>query len=190
MPILQSRILALIDAAGEYESAFESLARIAQDYGEQLIRGEISTRDFSALISQAKQSLTPKLESIRALAKEKEHFRHAASRNAYSAKRLAKRRRGESPEPTATRGQFQKKPPPDADIRQPLPVSIPHAAPAASMIDEITEAQAVIFREESQRVRDRLRSSTYVDEPEVEMIPQDAGDTYAEPLDDEEEDLL
>lgn len=88
MPITQNRMLMLIAATAEYEDAFTNFGQIAIDFIRQAARGEITLGELEGNISRTLHELRPSLEAIRAIAKEKEHFRLSASKNVYAAKRM------------------------------------------------------------------------------------------------------
>lgn len=94
MPISQSRIIALISAAREYEQLFTRLCSGAQALAAEHDSGQIDSamqlRELGDLIN----SLRPTTEAVQAITSEAVHFKLTARRNELNKARQRRRRAG------------------------------------------------------------------------------------------------
>ena len=101
MPILQSRMIALINAALDYQQGFAAMRQTVLTQANAAKRGAISAEDaltnIESYVLAPNAFLQQPVDSARTLAVEEHHFRTHARDNRRAAKRAAERRgRGEA----------------------------------------------------------------------------------------------
>lgn len=106
MPITQARMAALIRAAQESNDARRALIGEFSQILEQVLSTRIDGFVARAMLANALASFAPSEDSIIALAREQEHFKHTSVRNLREREKARARRRGRE---VAPRGEASQK---------------------------------------------------------------------------------
>lgn len=154
MPITQNRILALIDAARDYQQAWRKAVQFFAGQASAIQAG-LTTHEQAwaqlAIIMQSHIALESPITTTETLARETEHFRTAFKKNIQSAK-WQRTKRGLNPQAKeygldSTQQAKQKSKHFSNPIKQPgtgpEPETKPEPEPEIKMISESTDAQQV-----------------------------------------------